>query len=660
MYIRPVKLALSEDPGDSVGSIRLRRYQAEVRRSCSRYVLVSAPTGSGKTLGYLVRAFRPVGGEPFKTVVMVYPTNALIWDQARAIEGLLVDHFGFKVSVVGEESLGGASGGVGGVGDVLLLVANGESLLALSKGRGRSEGRVLLEILRRDYRTRIVLTNPDILYYMFLYRFAASEELFSALFKENIPNLLVLDEVHLYYGYSLAMLTYMFGYMRDLFDQVIFGSATPINVGAIVGDGVDRIEAQPSVGGQVVRFGCTLTIDGFPGFGSKEYFDKLVGKVCEYYEKHKDDKQRVKVLVILNSVLGCYALQERLEKEFPGEVTGIHGLVPPQARPHNQSEFKPIVVGTSAVEVGVDFDTASLIFEAGDSSSFIQRFGRGARHSECEAYAFIPQLYVEPLMKGLAGRSELEYSEFVGILTSRLRAYESYVEFPFSEQAAPLLHAVYLNWALQRPAGGGHGGSKGRAAQELKQLLEMGRFYVPGHLSTVYSFIKKMIDSPDPCTFRLVDMISFRNTLGSLPALFTKYDPPLFDYVSLGELPKLVFSVKPREEIEKRYRIPLKMRLEERFLVVEDINNNPPKIRLFVKTSDYRDAPRLLYGGVKCEPPNEGVRTGILSIIEKQPAVVFNKHDWRLAGLWTMTGEFLVVGGDAYVAWFLNGNPNYI
>jgi len=49
-----------------------------------------------------------------------------------------------------------------------------------------------------------------------------------------------------------------------------------------------------------------------------------------------------------------------------------------------------LVVGTSAVDVGVDFRIHLLIFEAGDSAIFVQRLGRLGRHSGFSTYkAFV-------------------------------------------------------------------------------------------------------------------------------------------------------------------------------------------------------------------------------------------------------------------------------
>ncbi|NEQ39722.1 MAG: hypothetical protein F6K40_27110 [Okeania sp. SIO3I5] len=68
-----------------------------------------------------------------------------------------------------------------------------------------------------------------------------------------------------------------------------------------------------------------------------------------------------------------------------------------------------MVIGTSTIDVGVDFKINFLLFESADSGNFIQRLGRLRRHDGYEkegnfirfnnftAYALIPNFLVEIL-----------------------------------------------------------------------------------------------------------------------------------------------------------------------------------------------------------------------------------------------------------------------
>ena len=70
-----------------------------------------------------------------------------------------------------------------------------------------------------------------------------------------------------------------------------------------------------------------------------------------------------------------------------------------------------LVLGTSTIDVGVDFKINFLIFESSDSGNFIQRLGRLGRHDGYEkngqkikfdnfiAYALVPNFLVERLFQ---------------------------------------------------------------------------------------------------------------------------------------------------------------------------------------------------------------------------------------------------------------------
>ena len=93
----------------------------------------------------------------------------------------------------------------------------------------------------------------------------------------------------------------------------------------------------------------------------------------------------VPCVVILNSVVNAIALEDALvEAGIPRtEIAPIRGL---SARSSRDVKGKTLVIGTAAIEVGIDFKTDYLIFEAGDQASFMQRFGRLGRHSVGKAF----------------------------------------------------------------------------------------------------------------------------------------------------------------------------------------------------------------------------------------------------------------------------------
>ncbi|MFM9158512.1 MAG: helicase-related protein, partial [Dolichospermum sp.] len=100
------------------------------------------------------------------------------------------------------------------------------------------------------------------------------------------------------------------------------------------------------------------------------------------------------------------------------EVREISGRIDKQEREKIHDELKNsqqsvLIVGTSAVDVGVDFRIHLLIFEASDSATFIQRLGRLGRHPGFNQYqAFVLLSGRTPWIKSRleAELTDLEYS----------------------------------------------------------------------------------------------------------------------------------------------------------------------------------------------------------------------------------------------------------
>ena len=654
IHIEPLKLPLSNDPEDHIGKICLRFYQAHLRRCDHPRILLEAPTSSGKTLAYLIRAIESRGIKPrFGTTLIIYPTNALIWDQARSLSDL-IGKLGKKVNVTVESNTDLVWRKENQNADVSLYVLNGETLAALSQESKRSEGKSLVEQLRKDQaETRIILSNPEVLYYIFLYKFARNEELLDSVFNRNPPNLLIFDEFHLYHGYTLATITYMLAYMKNYFDQIIFSSATPIKVDSIIHENYQRIVAEPSDEGDVVKYQMDLNLESTKGILSSEEIPKIKNLVNLYLEKNKESPQNVKVLLIVNSVITCAKIIEALEKEYPDQVTAIHGLIPPSSRPRSMFEFKPIVVGTSAIEVGIDFDTSSLIFEAHDSSSFLQRIGRGARHSRCDASAFIPALYCSVISKSLPNGINVKPSKVGTIVRHFLPDLPSYSEFTSSPQAEPIMAAILLNWTMQRPAGGRRL-NDGEIITETKLQLERGEFYIPRELVFSKQALSELCDkAPKYGILNMARKMSCRSSMDSIPAIFK--NTAQFDFLSLNDLPRVDFNIITRGELKREgIKIPWRMKFVEEFIQVNKIKQSYQKVRITFESGKFEQTPApLIHFNVVAD--DHYLEEKLFQILKGQPSyVLFSKEDWRLPGFFTTQGDFLVVGGDSYLAWFLS------
>ena len=131
--------------------------------------------------------------------------------------------------------------------------------------------------------------------------------------------------------------------------------------------------------------------------------------ILEYFQNHPDSKGAI----ILNSIAAVKRLVPFFEELFQehhltvGENTGLSGRTQKEL-----SLSADLVLGTSTIDVGVDFKINLLIFESADAGNFIQRLGRLGRHGSYEkdgkdikfdnftAYALIPNFLVERLFQG--------------------------------------------------------------------------------------------------------------------------------------------------------------------------------------------------------------------------------------------------------------------
>lgn len=662
IQIQPLKLPLSDKAEDNLGKIRLRHYQAQLRRCESRAVLLKAPTGSGKTLAYLIRAIGVKGEQAkFGTTIIVYPTNSLIWDQARALSQL-IGQLGKTVNIAFERD-NTIIGQRNENADVDLFVFNGETLTAIAQESKSSEGISIIKELRKySAKTRIFLTNPEILYLIFLYRFKKNEDLIHLLLDKQPPNLLIFDEFHLYHGYSIASLSYMLSYIENFFDQIIFSSATPIKIDSIIANKSTIIAAEPSDEGNIVKHSTNLKFFSARNILNTADIPNLKTLIKELYEKNRDSPQTVKVLVILNSVITCAKIVETLETEYPGIVTPIHGLIPSDARPKDISEFKPIVVGTSAIEVGIDFDACSLIFEAHDTSAFLQRIGRGARHNPCETIAFVPSLFYSELTKELPDGTITTHAKLESCIRRILPDLPSYSDFPSSKEAAPIMLAILLNWTMQRPAGG-RKLNKGEIISETRHQLEKGDITLPKHLNISCEVLIKLCQQAHRYgILTMAQRMACRSSMDSIPALFRiDCSSAKFDYLSIIDLPRVNFSIKTKEQLEQEgLNIPWKMRSFKDFVEVNGIKNSQGKVRLSAAPGRFNEIPEpLTQFCVIADDPDTEDR--LREILNGQPAFLLDsKEDWRLPGFYMANSGYLTVGGDAFLAHYISERRNLI
>lgn len=108
--------------------------------------------------------------------------------------------------------------------------------------------------------------------------------------------------------------------------------------------------------------------------------DWLRGALPELIAFWQGQSPRPKGVVIVNSVAAARRIGRMLDMELKqynisvGENTGLT-----DSERRIASLQKDIIVGTSTIDVGVDFNINLLIFESTNAGTFLQRFGRLGR-----------------------------------------------------------------------------------------------------------------------------------------------------------------------------------------------------------------------------------------------------------------------------------------
>ncbi len=145
---------------------------------------------------------------------------------------------------------------------------------------------------------------------------------------------------------------------------------------------------------------------------TEAWVEEHLEEIHQFFKSHEGSK----AAILVYSVATARRLYARLKEYFEplgitvGENTGLT-----KREDRRDSYNKHILVGTTTVDIGVDFHINYLIFEAWNAGSFLQRFGRLGRHvgfGRYEAHALIPRFVLERLHLKFGATSEVERQTF--------------------------------------------------------------------------------------------------------------------------------------------------------------------------------------------------------------------------------------------------------
>ena len=365
------RLSQSDPIADMSTGLSLREHQVKtfdaIRDPDIDVVFNTAMTGDGKSLAAYLPAL--IDNRP---VLAMYPTNELIRDQLKQIASYC-NRFGHKIEPEYMFS---------------------EKLYELRAKLEMDRQAQAISFLARKH--EILLTNPDIFNLIANFEYMRKYENPDILLQTVLGayNIFLFDEFHLYnVSQVVSVLTtmqYIIQQTRDTRERkkFVFLSATPnpllleclensklryeVIEGNYLFENVDQQSWYQICQPFTLHF---HEVDRQAEAWIQSHFWEIVNWFS--------DDSGSRAAIIVNSVATAKRIVDFFEErqkagDFPysiGEITGVTG------KPLRESaRQKQLVVGTSAIEVGIDFEINYLIFEALDVGSWIQRLGRLGRH----------------------------------------------------------------------------------------------------------------------------------------------------------------------------------------------------------------------------------------------------------------------------------------
>jgi CRISPR-associated endonuclease/helicase Cas3 len=371
-------------------------------------VFNTAMTGDGKSLA----AYLPVlQGEG--CAIGLYPTNELARDQEAQIKDYIEK---FRPQ-----------------NPPRVVRLSGAELEVYAENEGLRKGAALST---RTSQSEVVLTNPDIFHYLhrgaYLMPKDSPDKLWGRIDKDF--DLFILDEFHVFAAPQISSVinTLLLIRLTNRRKTFLFLSATPdeqliqrlraVGFRCQVIDPLQQNKYQfpetpeqqqqlvTEQWRQVVRAIELTFIPLDSGIKASEtWLRENAAVILAQFQQHPGSKGAI----ILNSIAAIKRLTPFFQALLHplglrvGENTGLSGKTAKE-----KSLSADLVLGTSTIDVGVDFKINFLIFESSDAGNFIQRLGRLGRHDGYErggqlvdfdgftAYALVPNFFVERLFAG--------------------------------------------------------------------------------------------------------------------------------------------------------------------------------------------------------------------------------------------------------------------
>jgi CRISPR-associated endonuclease/helicase Cas3 len=371
-------------------------------------VINTAMTGDGKSLAAYLGQFCDRGVFGLEGTIGLYPTNELARDQERQLESYKRN---FNCS------------------DLRTVRLSSERLEFYKEQEQLKKGDAISSQIKN---ADIVLSNPDIFHYLhrgaYLTRWENKDKIWNRLDKNF--DLFVFDEFHVFQAPQIAgvLNTMLLIRRTNRNKKFLFLSATPDeNLIAMLDRAKFRyriidpksedkyripdrdVEYDQLLEQKYRRVVSPINLQFVSLDATAQASESWLSSNIEAIAQLFHTRPHSKGAIILNSIASVKRLVPKFKTVFEqynltvGENTGLSGQATKQ-----QSLTCDLAIGTSTIDIGVDFKINLLWFESADAGNFIQRLGRIGRHvvngsgetfDEFTAFSLAPQFFVERLFE---------------------------------------------------------------------------------------------------------------------------------------------------------------------------------------------------------------------------------------------------------------------
>jgi hypothetical protein len=202
----------------------------------------------------------------------------------------------------------------------------------------------------------------------------------------------------------------------------------------------------------------------------------------EIIDAFRQNYPQGRVVAIFDAVAGAIEVARLFRSRYSSLTVGeVHGFSSEVSR--EEATQKQVTVGTSTIEVGIDFKAERekdfLIFEARTAGQFIQRLGRIARHGKSlpipnYALALVPAYVYNFLAGVLAGKPSITRKELYGLIDEAYTRPEDFQSYLRRHAPAELHAAISFMRSMFQPD------DRPRINQSLEEVLSSLTGYTGG------------------------------------------------------------------------------------------------------------------------------------------------------------------------------------